>query len=550
MHYPLQITVLCTTLWILRGDVNAAKTGVSPEVLTSFAKNIASVLSSTLLGELRDSRENQTDLKQAGPLRKLLEAQSFHGDAIEAINAKFLGSTPDRPKRLATERRQSLDDGQRGFQNVYASDAPRYTKFYNPELYRFPVNRGPEIPRGEAIVGAVENANADDRGNAIDGDVNAAALHYADGYHQPSGFKYKPDLVHHPLPYPPTQYGPHNFHDQYDNRPTPGPSDQPSAVAGIEDEEANGNPQSARVLDNRPYNLNYHNPYRNPHHPPFNNHEIYPHGHPANGQPSSPGDDQDAQNPSALTEDQNQKGGYIYPSFHYGPFHHGFYGPYHHNGPHNDSNGGNNSGPHYHDRYYGGYDPYFGPYNQPHYHNYNGRPDQGNENGQNAVQAEGENGNNNNNGNNHGHNHNYGYHDHGPFYGGPYGKYPGFPVFPYKPFGHGFYDPIGPKFKVPFIDPFGPFPLVPYFPPGFYPGPYGPYGPHGQNGNNNNNNDKSEGNAEKKQTEAAAEAEALAEGQSKIIESLSSNQQPFPLLFPVSIKNTKPNCEECGLTIA
>ncbi|XP_076643579.1 uncharacterized protein LOC143353861 [Halictus rubicundus] len=538
MHYPLHITVLCTTLWILRGDVNAAKTGVSPEVLTSFAKNIASVLSSTLLGELRDSRGNQTDLKLSGTLKKLLDAESFRDDAIENINSKFLGSRPDRSKRLAAERRPSLDDGQRGFQNVYE---PRYTNYYDPELYRFPVNRGTEIPRGEAILRAVENADV--RANAIDGDVNAAALHYANDYHQPPGFNRKPDLAHHPLVYPPSQYGPHRFHDQYDNRPTPGPSDQPSAVAGIEDEEANGNPQSARVLDNRPYNLNYHDPYRNPHHPYFNNHEI--HGHPVNGQSSALGDDQDAQNPSALTEDQNQKGGYIYPSFHYGPFHHGFYGPHYHNGPHNDShpNGGNNSGPHNRDPYYGGYDPYFGPYHHPHYHNYNGhgRPDQGNENGQNGAQAEGE------NGNNHGNNHHYGYHDHGPFYGGPYGKYAGFPAFPYKHFGHGFYDPIGPKYKVPFVDPFGPFPLVPYNPYGFYPGPFGPYGPNGQNGHHNN--DKPDGNAEKKQPEAAADAEAISEGQSKIVESLSSNQRAFPFLVPVSIKNMKPDCEECSLTI-
>ncbi|XP_076223773.1 uncharacterized protein LOC143174514 isoform X2 [Nomia melanderi] len=568
MHYPLHITVLCTALWILRDDVNAAKAGVSPEVLTSFAKNIASVLSSTLLSEWQDTALNQTVMRFPGSSKKTLGTQLLQKDDTLDTGTKIREVSRKLTKRQAVERRQSLREDGKGFQDAYVTpDAARYPKHYNPEPYRFTLSHGPEIARGKASIGTPENLNNDDRGNSIDGDINAAALRYQNGYQHSPGFKFKPDLVP-PLAHSSNQYLPYGFNPHYHHHhQTPATSHEPPEVAGIDTNgENDGNLEPVRGLAER-YNLNYRDSYYAPHRSRFNNHPsaLYPHRQVAENQ-LAPGNERDAENPSRLNEDQNPGqsvlGGYGYPAkFFYGPFHDGFYGsPYFYPGPYNGSfpHGdfghpeGNFSGPFPpgpHGPFHG-FGPYF-PY-PPFHRNNNGKPEQPQNSPENAAQTEAESGNNDNNQGNDkdsGNNYNGGYPFHGPFYGGaPFYKYPSFPIVPYKGFGPVFFDPLVPKIKpFPYFhghpEPFVPFPLIPYYPfPKF----------HYNNGQPHQDPEKPQATPAEKAVDGSksaeppvnSDAEVISEGQSEIVESLASDRQQF--LFPWRIRSVKSVCKECS----
>ncbi|XP_043249756.1 uncharacterized protein LOC122395907 [Colletes gigas] len=552
MHYPLHITVLCAGLWILRGDAHAAKTGVSPEVLTSFAKNVASVLSSTLLSDFQDSPSNQSSTNLGSP-KKPPETQS-NKESIETASPSAAGKPPGRLRRFVGGPRTS-NEGRNRFQNAYVtSNVPQFLNRYSQEPikpYEFAVNRDLRVPQN----GNNKNVNADARDNSIDAEINAASLRYSNPQ-----FKYKPELVDSLANA--NQYGHFGFPNYNHLHQTPGTAQSLNANGIDANGGANENAQPTQIT-HRPYNLNYHGPFHGPHHPPFYRHpDFYPNHGPVegNGQPAAPETEQVDGNPSRITEDQNQGqstiGGYDYPRFYYRPpYHGGFYGPpYFYNHPYNGSfdpaleqPGGNNTHGHFPHGFPGyGFNPY-GPY-QPYYPNFHGygRPAQPQNPPENAGNAEQlENGQNGQNGNSSANQPPYGYPPYGPFYGDVH--FPGYPLGPIIPhrFHHGFHDHFIHRFK-----------LGPYLPPELYgyfaPGPwFQPFGGH----NNKNNGNKPAMMPEDAAKPAEAEktinaspensgmgmnsdAEVISESKSEGIETLPSNGHK-KFLFPWSLAKDK-----------
>ncbi|XP_076163636.1 uncharacterized protein LOC143144766 isoform X2 [Ptiloglossa arizonensis] len=550
MHYPLHITVFCAGLWILRGGAHAAKTGVNPEVLTSFAKNVASVLSSTLLGDFQDSSTNQSSsASNWSSSRKAHETRSLNAE----INASpgNAGKAVARSKRFALGPRSS-DEGGKSFRDDFARfDVPGYERGYNQEPVKasqFSANGDSRLPRDEGNLEAAENVNSDTRSNTIDADIDAASLHLAEHYHRrlPG---YKPDIVdslengNH--------YGQFGFHPNYLHRAT-GTGVQPLGVEGIgTNPPTNRNVQPTRII-HRPYNLNYQGPFHDSQHPPFDRHPtfLYPNGR-GNGQP--PGNEQvDENSASRLTEDQNQGqsaiGGYDYnPRFQYRPpYQPGFYGPpYFYNPPYNDSfdpgngeqPGNNSSNGNFPNGFPGyGYSPY-GPY-QPYYPNFNGygkhpQPQPANENLGNTEQPA--------NGQANGNvTHNqppYGYPGNGPFYGDFH--FPGYPLGPfnggpYHRFNHGFHYHLTPRFKgAPFLhpEPYGHFPSGPWYPFG---GPYPKNNGHPPSMTENSPKPaevEKTVNAGPENSSGNSDAEMISKIKRKTIESLPSHRYE-KILFP------------------
>ncbi|CAK9831604.1 hypothetical protein ANTRET_LOCUS8568 [Anthophora retusa] len=554
MHYPLHITLLLTSLWIFRIDVNAAKSGISAEVLTSFAKNFASVLSTTLLDESQDPPSNQSSINV---LKRIQEARSLPEEGhVQSQGSKISSKASFNRSSRYIRKRAPLNEGKEAFQDAYITNTPHYTKYYNSEAYNpveFTLNGNTQVRHNQVNVDAPENVNTGD--NSIDTDIKAASLHYSNQYHPPS------EPLH--------QLANSNHYPQFTRRihyhqlqpETPVTPQQLSTIQGI-NENRNNIGQPARLTRRQYHNLNDQGPFHSPYHPTFHNHPefYYPHDRPIEGenQPVTPNAGQEENNPARLVQDQNQGqtafAGYDYgPRFHYTPpyhggFHHGFPGFY--PGPYNGSfnngyteqNGGNGTGepgqygpPFFHGHRFGPY----GPYNQPYYPNYygNGRPvqpqniqpeNQGNpeqvaapENGQGEPVNGTANG------------YPYGFPPHGPYYGGF--PFPGYPlVLPYHRFGYGFHDHIFPKIKtVPYLN---------FYPGGYHNFPFAHWYPYG--GFYPYNNNRPMGMPEKpmqieKDTnanpEAAGppenEAEVLSESKSEAFRSSGLNQQdesPFP----------------------
>ncbi|XP_046145201.1 calcium homeostasis endoplasmic reticulum protein-like [Osmia bicornis bicornis] len=468
----LQITVLCATFWILQDDVYAAKNGLNAEVLTSFAKNVASIISTTLLGEYQEQSTNQLSsslLKKIQDDPSLLNAENIENESLEEAS-KFSSNRQRRQARSSKEVRGAFQDG-------YITPNPLgYSKYYNPEPYKpyeYTANHDGRISGKEDVfnVQTSKNTNVDTRGNSIDADINAASVYYSDRYRYPAGHNSNP--VH---PAVNSNLHPYfGFQPVYHHSPpqNPGEPGQPSEI------EENRNENGRR----RPYNLNYQAHFHAPNHRHVG---FYPHGRPieGNGQPSPPVNGQDESNPSRLIDDQNQGqstlGGYDYsPHFHYRPpYHGGFYHgfpdfPYH---PHNVSDnpgygeqGGNFTGgyppygpPGFPDYKYNPY-PYYSPF--PPYHgprrpvepqnppenSGNGEPNMSPENGQadgnGTVQNRPP----------------YGFPPYGPVYGDFH--FPGYPLagyngFPYHHFNHGFHNHLFPYFK---LGPYPHFPLGPFY---------------------------------------------------------------------------------------
>ncbi|XP_076240747.1 uncharacterized protein LOC143183166 [Calliopsis andreniformis] len=475
MHYPLHITVLCTVLWVLQDDVNAAKTGVSAEVLTSFAKNVASILSSTLLSDFQDSLSNQS-VNYLGSLKKPPERQTLSIDNIKKEQPEATTKpSSNRSRRFA--KPQTVDEVGRGFHGAYIADNPQYN--YNPQRNynpQFLLHRQQGIPEEAANLEAAGNVNGDARENSIDTDINGAPIRYPSHYHQPPNG----GIAH---------LGQFGFHPRYHLHQRGGSGAvQPVETAGVEDNPRNEKIQGARITDD----LNYHGPFNVPQHPSVYRHSglFYSNGElvEGNGQPPTPAREQIEDDSSRLTHDQSQGQsalpGYDYgPQFHYRPpYHGGFYGhPGFYYGPFNGSfdpgfggHPGDNStngqfppGPH---PFYGyGFPP---PY-QPHFNGH--KPAQPQNPDQNSGALEQSPDNEQGNGNSTGNGYPYGFPGQGPFYGDFYpGGYPlgPFHVLPHHRFGHVFPDHFASRFKgVPFLPLHAePFPLAPWYPfGGFYP---------------------------------------------------------------------------------
>lgn len=519
---------------------------VDADVLTSFAKSVASVLSTTLLSDYQEHSSNQTLhglLKNVQKPQSSLDPGHNLSEGSEIPSNAYFG-------RYSRYTRESVPSKERkgAYLDALISDPAQYTKQYQPQAYppyQFTANSDAQISYNQ-----INNAeppvninNNDVRPNSIDTDIKVATLQYNNQYHDPSGFRYKPEPRHH-LPNP-------KHYPQFAPQPTYQRLPQSSETEGINpNEDTDDNTETARIT-RRPYNLNYHGPFHTPYHPSFSRHPgIYPHDRPLEGgdQPVAPGSGQDESNPSRIIDDQNQGqstlGNYEYgPGFHYRPpYHDGFYpgfpgyypGPFNGNfTPGNAEQGGGNGtgGPYPFGRpFFEGpkFGPY-GPYNQPFdpYFNGHGKPTGAHnppENQRNVEQTgTPENGQGDVNGT--GNRPPYGFPPYGPYYGGY--NFPGYPPPPFHGFpngaGYGFHDHLFPRIKtIPYLN-FYPkyyhnFPLAP-FP------PFGGYYPY----NNNKHMNEKPGTPEKpvENADAAAptngDVEMLSESKTEAIRSTLLN---------------------------
>ncbi|CAL7951872.1 unnamed protein product [Xylocopa violacea] len=507
MHYPLHITLLLASFSILRDDVDAAKNGLNADVLTTLAKNVASVLSTTLLSDYQDPPSNQSS---SSLLRKHQETQS------SSDHARSEGS--DASSKVSFGRYTRYTHGSsppiernEAFQDAYITNSPRYSKYFHPEVYapyKYTASPDTHVSQHQLSIETPESVNVDTRGNSIDADIKTASLHYANRYHQPLGFGYKPGPLR-SLP-DSNQYAQFGLQPRYQHLPhqTPGGSKQASDAEGIgASADPIENSQTARIV-RRPFNFNYHGPFHGPYYQPFHGHPhgYYPHGGPVEGQPVAPNNGQEEGNPSRLVHDhhsgQSALGGYEYGHhFNYrGPYHDGFYPGYpgFYPRPFNDSfnpgnveqGGGNGTygpqpygPPFFHGPKFGPQFPYYQPFHPNFYgHGRPAGPQTPPENQGNTEQmASPENGQGGDNGT--ANRPPYGLSPYGPYYQHGFHGYGGYPSLPFNGvpyhFGHGFHDHLFPRIK--------PFPYFNFYPGGYhhfplaYGHPYGGYYPYSNN---------------------------------------------------------------------
>lgn len=346
-------------------------------MLTSFARNIASVLSTTLLSDYQDSPVNHSSTSNL--LKRIQDAQP----PLEIATNRSEGSENASFARYPRSTRESSsNEGETAFHNpfILTNHPPRYSKYYEPasssyKPYQFTVNA--RIPYNE--VNTPENLNIKDtKDNSVNEDVNATPLHYP-------GFGYKPEPVD-PLPNHYAQLGVRH-HRLPTQRPVD-PRQRSTPEREVDTEDENGNNNQVARITRRPYNLNYRGSFHNSYYAlPFQG-QFY-----RSERPVVEGEDRYATNgrdESDRLEDQNQGqtalGGYDYgPRFHHGlppyhAFHHGFPGfyprPYNdtfHPGYNKEQGDGNGTGPQpYGPPFY--HDPKFAPHHQPFYPNFYGRP--------------------------------------------------------------------------------------------------------------------------------------------------------------------------------
>lgn len=363
-------------------------------MLTSFARNIASVLSTTLLNDYQDPPSNQSS---SNLLKRIQETQFSLDIGRTQPESPEISSNTSFNRYPRYTRESSSNEGKQTFQNTFLTNTPQYSKYYNSEAYKpyeFASNRDARISYNQLNVETPGDVNGGTKDNSIDVNIKTAPLHYSNQYHQPPGFRYKSEPIH--------QLSNANHYAQFDPQPnyhhlspqTPVNSQESSRTEGLNPNDENENTQIARIT-RKPFNLNYHSPFTGPYYPFHQYPGFYSHHRPIEGenQPVNPSSGQDESNPPRLINDQNQGqtaiGGYDYsPRFHhkqpyYDGFYHGFPGFY--PGPFNESfyrgnveQGGSNGT-------YSPYDPYnpfyfhgskFGPYvpyNQPYYPNFNGQ---------------------------------------------------------------------------------------------------------------------------------------------------------------------------------
>ncbi|XP_076754810.1 uncharacterized protein LOC143425693 [Xylocopa sonorina] len=496
MHYPLHITLLLASFSILRDDVDAAKNGLNADVLTTLAKNVASVLSTTLLSDYQDPPSNQSS---SSFLRRHQETQQSSSDHArsESLNASSKVSF-GRYTRYTHGSSPPIERNE-AFQDAYITNSPRYSKYFHPEAYapyKYTASPDTQVSQHQLNIDETpESVSVDTRGNSIDADIKRASLHYANRYHQPPGFGYKPGPLH-PLPNS-NQYAQFGREPRYQHLPSQTVDGSEQAPDGSQAEgidasaDPNQNSQTARII-RRPFNFNYHGPFHGPYHQPFHGHQhgYYPHS--------------EVGNPLRLVDHLHRGhsalGGYEYSHHfnHRGPYHDGFYPGYPGFYPHpfNDSfnpgnveqGGGNGTyGPQpYGPPFFNG--PKFGPqfpYQQPFYPNFYGHgrpvePQNPPENqGSPEQMASPENG----QGNGTANRPPYGLPPYGPYYQHGFNGYGGYPPLPFNGvpyhFGHGFHDHLFPRVK--------PFPYFNFYPGGYhhfpsvYGHPYGGYYPYNNN---------------------------------------------------------------------
>nr|XP_012228344.1 PREDICTED: probable serine/threonine-protein kinase clkA [Linepithema humile] len=400
MHYQSHIFALCIALWCVINVGETARSAINPEILANFAKNVATVLSPAVLGDIQ-SRRNRSSLQSVltGPLQlddpdstssrdNIVDNTSNAGSYYRPDSYPYNGLYENSAERLEeSDENEQLKESLRD-ESYLRQERPN---FYRP--YDFPVNNN----NAETTEKSVNIANIESStGNIEQSSTNLfPSYHGVDfpkaAFHGATSFLAKPHAGFYGF----GPYG-HGYHHHHHHHPY-------------------GSGESGEAPENGTDHRGYG--------PPFGGHGY--------GHPYSP-----------------------FP--HYGGYghHDSFYGPYGHNG--------NNSNGHYghHGPYHGGPDfygpPYGHGYNHGHNHNGNGN---NNDDRQTEEPADGD----QNNSTKNGYPHHYGppfgkpilgfpfpfspfHHFHGGFKGGPVGGV-GYPLYadPYL-IGFPFHHPYGPFF--------------------------------------------------------------------------------------------------------
>ncbi|KAL2733759.1 homeobox protein 2-like [Vespula squamosa] len=151
---PVQIYNL-PALWKVLGVGSVTKSTINPDILTTFAKNVASVLTPTLLGELSTNRSNRSFLELSSITKTNSKTtprslSSSKDNVDEATTPEIYREKGNlkQPNRFSNTRRQADDFyNSQERPNYPENSGYRQSQFYDP--YNIPNNYFQSIGRGD-----------------------------------------------------------------------------------------------------------------------------------------------------------------------------------------------------------------------------------------------------------------------------------------------------------------------------------------------------------------------------------------------------------------
>ncbi|XP_011879667.1 PREDICTED: probable serine/threonine-protein kinase clkA [Vollenhovia emeryi] len=323
MHYASHMLLYYIALWCAINDGKAARSSVNPDILANFAKNVASVLSPVILGEVQ-SRYNRSSFQSTEPANlnsddlnasildnmvdKTLNAAAYYEPRSYPYGGLLVATNANSPEGLKGSEANERLDGSLRDDPYLRQEQPNFHK-----SYAFPANND----NFDATSKSSDNIDSS-IGNIQESSTNIFSSYHGAGFPK-AAFPHGPFLD---KPYGGFHgFGPYGHH----HHPYGGGS---SEEASSED--------NARVDYNRTNYGGYGSPYFGYPHP----YSPFPYG--GYGNRDSYGPYQGNGNNSS----GNGRNGY----YGHGPYYDGpdFYGPpgygYGYNGNNNRNNNGNNNG--------------------------------------------------------------------------------------------------------------------------------------------------------------------------------------------------------------
>ncbi|XP_047348478.1 uncharacterized protein LOC124948639 [Vespa velutina] len=146
MHYGLHIFLCYVAIWNVLGVGSATKSTINSDILTTFARNVASVLTPTILGELSTNRGNKSFLElssitktNSGDTPKSLSSSKDNVDEATTPEIYREKGNLKQPSRFSNTRRQANDFyNSYGRPNYPENSDYRQSQFYDP--YNVPNN--------------------------------------------------------------------------------------------------------------------------------------------------------------------------------------------------------------------------------------------------------------------------------------------------------------------------------------------------------------------------------------------------------------------------
>ncbi|XP_014606017.1 PREDICTED: homeobox protein 2-like [Polistes canadensis] len=151
MHYSLHILLCYITLWNLSSIGSAAKSTINSDILTTFAKNVASALTPTLFGDFPANRANRSffeisSVTKTEEIPRLFQSTKDKIDQPATTEIYREESNANKPNRLSNVRRQA-DDFYSPYErpnypdNVGYRQSQFYDSYNGPNNYFQPIGR-------------------------------------------------------------------------------------------------------------------------------------------------------------------------------------------------------------------------------------------------------------------------------------------------------------------------------------------------------------------------------------------------------------------------